>query len=235
MGQLSSIGTQRERAPLRATKAVFVYENLKSAIVTGALRPGHPLDKIALAEQFGASRQPISNAIDRLAFDGLVDVIPQHGSFVAKLRAKPVAERFVIRRAIEAELVAMAARSVTDDLIRRLDLTIRYQQVALDAEDRAGFMQRDYEFHQAICNHSPVEEAGRILDRLEAYLGRIRFLLLPGSQRPLETIAEHQAIRNALASGEPAKASDTMRRHIDAVENHFQEFVIARPDLFDTA
>src|SRR5262249_50098221 len=153
-----------------------------------------------------ASRQPISIAIDRLAIDGLVDVIPQHGSFVSKLRAKPVAERFFVRRAIEAELVAAAARSVTDDLIRRLDLSMRYQQVALDADDRIGFLQRDYEFHQIISDHSPIEEAVRILDRLEAYLGRIRFLLMPGSGRPAQTIVEHKAVRDGIASGDPAKA-----------------------------
>ncbi|HEY7644134.1 MAG TPA: GntR family transcriptional regulator [Hyphomicrobiales bacterium] len=235
MRRLTIMGGRRERAPLRSSKAGLVYDSLKTAIVTGELQPGDPIDKLALAEKFGASRQPISIAIDRLALDGLVDVIPQHGSFVSKLRAKPVSERFLIRRAIEAELVAMAAASVTDELIRRLDLNLRYQQVALDAGDRVGFLQQDYEFHRIICDHSPVEEAMRILDRLEAYLGRIRFLLMPGSERPAQTIVEHRAIRDAIASGDPAKASEAMRSHIDAVENHFREFVVARPDLFDNA
>jgi GntR family transcriptional regulator, rspAB operon transcriptional repressor len=235
VGQLSGIEMQRERLPLRVSKAGHVYEALKTAIVTGTLKPGDSLDKIALAERFGASRQPISNAIDRLAGDGLVDVIPQHGSFVSKLRAKPVAERFFVRRAIEAELTAMAASSVTDELVRQLDLSLRYQQVALDAGDRIGFLQHDYAFHAMIADHNPIEEAVRILDRLEAYLGRIRFLLMPGSERPALTIVEHKTIRDAIASGESVKASDAMRRHIDAVEEHFQEFVVARPDLFDKA
>ena len=234
MGRLAITGTRREKLPLRASKVGHVYESLKTAIITGELQPGAPLDKTALAEKFGASRQPISIAIDRLAFDGLVDVIPQHGSFVSKLRAKQIAERFFIRRAIESELAARVAAAVTDELIRKLDLVLRYQQVAFDAGDRIGFLHQDYEFHRIICDHSPVEEAVRILDRLEAYLGRIRFMLMPGgSDRPVQTIAEHKAIRDAIASGEPAQASDAMRRHIDAVENHFQAFVVARPDLFE--
>ena len=235
LGQLAGITVQRDKPRLRASKAGLVYEKLKTAIVTGVLRPGDPLDKLALSERFGASRQPISIAIDRLAVDGLVDIIPQHGSFVSKLRTKPVIERFFVRRAIEADLVAVAAMSVTEDLVRELDLCIRYQHAALDAGDRIGFLQQDYAFHAAICDHHPIEEAIRILDRLEAYLGRIRFLLIPGSERPAETLVEHKAIRDGIASGEPAKASDAMRRHIDAVANHFREFIVARPDLFDTA
>src|SRR5262245_23929340 len=99
MGRPTVAGMRREGLPLRASKAGLVYESLKTAIVTGELPPGYPIDKFALAEKYGASRQPISIAIDRLALDGLVDVIPQHGSFVSKLRAKPVTERFFIRRA----------------------------------------------------------------------------------------------------------------------------------------
>jgi DNA-binding GntR family transcriptional regulator len=223
----------REGASHRSSKVNVVYESLKAAIITGELRPGDALDKVALAVKFGASRQPISIAIDRLAVDGLVDVVPQHGSFVSKLRAKPIAERFFIRRAIEGEFAAMAARSVTDDLLRRLDLNLQYQQVALQAGERAGFMQHDYQFHQIICEHNPVEEAVRILDRLEAYLGRIRFMQLPQSERPSQTIVEHSAIRDAIASGIPSQASDAMQAHINGVEKHFQEFVVARPDLFE--
>lgn len=223
----------REGSSLRSSKVNVVYERLKTAIITGELRPGDALDKVALAVKFGTSRQPISIAIDRLAVDGLVDVIPQHGSFVSKLRAKPIAERFFIRRAIESEFAAVAARSVTDEMLRRLDLNLRYQEVALQAGERLGFMQLDYAFHQIICEHNPVEEAVRILDRLEAYLGRIRFMELPQSDRPSATILEHGAIRDAIATGIAAKASDAMEDHINAVEKHFQDFVVARPDLFE--
>ncbi len=233
MGRLANIATWREGASVRPSKVNVVYESLKTAIVTGELRPGDPLDKVALAEKFGASRQPISLAIDRLAFDGLVDVVPQHGSFVSRLRPKPIAERFFIRRAVESEFAAMAATAVNDEMLRRLDLNLRYQQVAVEAGERLGFLQLDYQFHQIVCGQHAVDEAMRILDRLEAYLGRIRFMLQPVSQRPVETIEEHKAIRDAIASGKPAKASEAMRRHIDAVERHFQEFVIARPDLFE--
>jgi GntR family transcriptional regulator, rspAB operon transcriptional repressor len=233
MERLAITAKRRDGLPLRTSKAVFVYESLKTAIVTGELGPGDLLDKMALAQRYAASRQPISIAIDRLAADGLVDVIPQHGSFVSKLRAKPIAERFFIRRAIESECAAMAAKAVTDEMLRRLDLNLGYQQVAIDAGERLGFLQLDYQFHQIICEQNRVDEAMRILDRLEAYLGRIRFMLQPMPERQDHTIQEHRAIRNAIATGKPAKASDAMRSHIDAVERHFHEFVVARPDLFE--
>ena len=58
-------------------------------------------------------------------------------------------------------------------------------------------------------------------------------MLQPVPERQIQTIHEHRAIREAIATGKPAKASGEMRSHIDAVEKHFHEFVVARPDLFE--
>src|ERR1700728_871021 len=92
------------------SKVEQVYEAVKEAILSGALEPGQPIDKLALCEQLGVSRFPVSAALSRLAFERLVVVEPQHGSFVARISAQDVRERLFIRRAIEGEIAAEAAR-----------------------------------------------------------------------------------------------------------------------------
>src|SRR5579884_3935270 len=86
----------------RASKADQVYEDIKEAILSGALEPGAAIDKMALAERLGMSRFPITTAINRLAYERLVVIEPQHGSFVAKISAEDVRELMLIRRALEA-------------------------------------------------------------------------------------------------------------------------------------
>jgi len=80
----------RERA---SGKAEQVYEAVKDAILSGALEPGRAIDKPALCQSLGVSRFPVSAALSRLAFEGLVLVEPQHGSFVARISARDVRDQ----------------------------------------------------------------------------------------------------------------------------------------------
>ena len=92
------------------SKADQVYDELKEAILAGRVEPGELIDKSALCERLGVSRFPVSAAVSRLAFENLVVIEPQHGSFVARISAADVRERMFIRRALESEIAAEAAR-----------------------------------------------------------------------------------------------------------------------------
>src|SRR5580700_2042318 len=95
------------------SKADAVYSELKEAILSGALEPGCLIDKAGLCEKLSVSRFPVSAAVSRLAYDRLVDVAPQHGSFVARISLTDVLERFFIRSALDEEIAAEAARRMT--------------------------------------------------------------------------------------------------------------------------
>ena len=90
-----------------------MYGELKEAILSGALEPGSLIDKAGLCEKLGVSRFPVSAAVSRLAYDRLVDVEPQHGSFVTRISLNDVRERLFIRSALEGEIAAEAARRMT--------------------------------------------------------------------------------------------------------------------------
>ena len=92
-----------------ASKSDRVYQHLRRRIRELALPPGAPLRKEELALELGVSRAPVSEAIARLAEEGLVEVFPQHGSFVAAIRAADVRESLFIRTALEAEAMRRLA------------------------------------------------------------------------------------------------------------------------------
>ena len=100
------IDDEQERAN---SKAGQVYDAVKEAILSGELEPGQAIDKLALCERLGVSRFPVSAAISRLAFERLVRVEPQHGSFVAPISVEGVRENLFVRRALEGEIAAEAA------------------------------------------------------------------------------------------------------------------------------
>ena len=95
------------------SKADAVYGELKEAILSGALEPGSLIDKTGLCEKLRVSRFPVSAAVSRLAYDRLVDVAPQHGSFVARISLNDARERLFIRSALEGEIAAEAARRMS--------------------------------------------------------------------------------------------------------------------------
>src|SRR5882724_10741076 len=97
------------------SKAGQVYDAVKEAILSGELEPGQAIDKLALCDRLGVSRFPVSAAISRLEFERLVRIEPQHGSFVAPISAESVREHLFVRRGLEGEIVAEAARRLDED------------------------------------------------------------------------------------------------------------------------
>ena len=217
----------------RPSKTDIIYHELRLDIVTGKIRPGDPIDKLQLAKKFGTSRNPIGSAVDRLAYDGLIDVRPQHGSFVSRLNAKKIFDRFFVRRAIETQLVAEASQANDAGMLKQLDLNIRHQEVALDAGDLEDFYLLDIRFHQIIHAVADVQEAINILEQIQAYHGRIRRLLLPRPGRTQNTLLEHQRIRDALAAGDRDMAMEATMGHINSVESYIRDLIVARPELFE--
>ena len=137
-----------------SSKAEQVYEAVKEAILSGALEPGEPIDKLALCESLGVSRFPVSAALSRLAFERLVLVEPQHGSFVARISAQDVRERLFIRRAIEGEIAAEAARRLKNAGREALEENLREAAIAAELGDRPRFYALDVGFHAALTSSS---------------------------------------------------------------------------------
>ena len=219
-------------AAARGSKADLVYANVKEAILCGALEPGAAIDKVALCEKLGMSRFPVSTAINRLGYERLVVIEPQHGSFVAKIAAAGVREWLMIRRAIESELAGELARDFRPAAREALDRNLRYQRTAGEAGDAAGFYALDVEFHRLIVSALGMQQAAGILEGLRSHLERVRRLLLTPPGRPLASMAEHLAVMAALEAGDPAAAQAAMRAHLTQTTQLFESFVLQRPALF---
>lgn len=133
-----------ENVPLR----VQVANRLRSAILSGRLRPGTGLVETALAEQMNVSRAPIREAIQILEHDGLVETIAYKGKRVKHLNAREVAETYSLREVYEV----MAVRRILEngaslDILREhCDAMI----AAAGAEDFEALVAADEAFHHAL-------------------------------------------------------------------------------------
>src|SRR5438270_13932303 len=110
------------------SKVDQAYLALKRAIVSGALAPDAPIDKNEWCAIFEVSRLSITTAINRLAFEGLVVVEPQRGSYVARIRLEDVRQWMLMRRALEVEVVAVCAANFSVRTTEGLGQNLAYHR-----------------------------------------------------------------------------------------------------------
>lgn len=199
------------------SKTERVYGMLRRRIRELTLPPGAPLRKEEIALELGVSRAPVSDAITRLAEEGLVDVFPQHGSFVAAIRAADVREALFIRTALETEAMRQLALRADAGIVRDLDDNISAQAKALQAGNLEQFYDLDEALHAMIFGAIEKPRSLRLLDAARAPLDRVRRLALPEQGRPELTLMEHRALVDAIRSNDSEYAASAMRAHLAAV------------------
>jgi DNA-binding GntR family transcriptional regulator len=199
------------------SKAERVYRELRRRIRGLELQPGSRLQKNDIAVEFGVSRAPVSEAIAWLAEEGLVDVYPQSGSFVAPIRPEDVREALLIRTGLEVEAVRRVTQIADPQLLKRLDDNLEAQSAAVRKNDMALLDDLDEAFHGIIIGALESPRAQRLLDSARALLDRPRFHALPEDGRPNATVAEHRRIADAIRTGDPELAGAAMRVHIAMV------------------
>ncbi len=214
------------------SKADAVYGELKEAILSGVLEPGCLIDKAGLCEKLGVSRFPVSAAVSRLAYERLVDVAPQHGSFVSRISITDVRERLFIRAALEGEIAAEAACRMTRADKKALATNLEDQARAVEADDRASFYALDVAFHQILTHRLGMARASDVLDGLRVHLERARRLLMSPSGRMKETLREHARIVEAVDAADAAAAREAMKRHLGATGALLETVARERPGLF---
>ena len=214
------------------SKADAVYGELKEAILSGALEPGCLIDKPGLCEKFRVSRFPVSAAVSRLAYDRLVDVAPQHGSFVSRISINDVRERLFIRSALEGEIAAEAANRLTRADNDALAANLEQEAAAVEADNKASFYALDVAFHQLLTNRLGMARASDVLEGVRVHLERARRLMMSPSGRMKETLREHAGIVEAVATGDAAAAREAMKRHLAATGAFLDRVARERPRLF---
>lgn len=215
------------------SKASLVQDALRQAIIQLQLPPGSRLDKAVMCAQFGVSRQPVSDALARLVEERLVEVEPQKGTFVARIRLSDVMEAAFVRQALEAETARAIAVSIDQPTLLSLERSFAYQEAAKARDDAEGFYEFDLQFHRVLYDRLAFRQVVDMIDLSRGQLERARRMLLPRSGRLDATLREHRQIIDALETKDADASAAAMRQHIQAVSAEIRNFARERPDLFE--
>lgn len=201
-----------------------VYDRLVELIVDGHIVADAPLGIDALSRELGVSTSPIREALARLESTGLVRRMALRGYRVApELTPAELGQLLDARLLIEPAAAGTAAsRHPTTDLASDLDATIRSLADAPRGptfESFREYYEADRRFHRAIIAGTGNAFIAHAYDALGGQFQRFRLFSGRGVTDADATIAEHTAVRDAIADGDPSAAEAAMRRHLVGVRS----------------
>lgn len=218
----------------RPSESARVHAALRDAILDVALPPGSPIAEPAIAERFGVSRTPVREALLRLAAEGLVDIRPQRGTFVARLSLPRIEEALFVRRAVEcAILERIVAEADGAAVAAALTRIVEAQAAADRSGDVAAALDADTRFHRGLVEASAMPGVWDVVRTARDLHHRIRAIAVPELRSAAQAIRDHRAIVKAIRAGDTAAATRAMETHLS--RNLALAKAIARdhPDYFD--
>lgn len=176
--------------------------------------PGQRLDEAALAGGLGISRTPLREALKILSAEGLLDIRPRRGCYVAEMAQDDLDEIFPIMALLEGEVAREAALKATAADLRRLDQL----HAALEKHAAAGDVDRYYEanyvFHDALQQVAGNRWLQHVIGDLRKLLRLSRHRSLRLAGRLQESIDEHRALMAALRARQAETAERVMKGHL---------------------
>ncbi len=199
----------------RTTSSDVVFDELFEKITRLELLPGTKISETDVAKSFGYSRQPVREAFTRLANLNLLMVRPQRATIVRPFSRKLISNARFVRTAVELEVVRAAALDRDKSVDAALKANLREQADAISAGDVGAFHDLDYQFHKLLCASAKQTFAFEIIADNKAQVDRLCMLALT-SKEAMETLYhDHQALLQALFSGQAQAADQVLRTHLD--------------------
>jgi DNA-binding GntR family transcriptional regulator len=175
------------------------YLRLLDWIVRGVLQPNEKMRDIDLARRLGVSRTPVREALRRLEDEGFVQTAVNRWTRVSPVNVEEARQLYPIIWSLESLAMRTAASELTAadlDAMQRANQRLR---IALKAKDPVEASSADHDFHDAFIRRSKNPELLSILHALKVKLNRIEVAYFNGSIVAERSVAEHEAILDALS------------------------------------
>lgn len=196
------------------------WRALEEEIVTLRIPPGSVVSEAGLSTRLGLGRTPVREALQRLAVEGLVQILPRRGIIVTEIDVAAQLRLLEVRREIERLLARSAARRGEPGQRRRFGAIADDMETAARREDDVAFMRLDRAFNLLLLEAAANEFAAaamRVMNGLARRFWYVHYRLV--ADMPL-TARLHAGVARAIAKGDPEAAARASDRLID----HIQDF-----------
>lgn len=190
-----------------------VAELLRQRIFNRELTPGSWIDELKLAEEYGISRTPLREALKVLAAEGLVTMKVRRGAYVTEVSERDLTDVYHLLALLESDAAGVVATQASDAQLKELQEL--HRELEKSVNNREAFFQINERFHMRLLDIADNRWRDQMVADLRKVMKLNRHNSLLKSGRIEESLAEHQAILNALLARDAKAAGQAMQAHFN--------------------
>ncbi len=187
---------------------------LKEQILKLELVPGTPLSENETSLLFNVSRTPVRESFLRLAQEGLVQVLPQRGTFVSLIDTGLVEEARFMREQLEKAVIRLACSDFPEAFLARLEENLSNQQECIRKKDDKSMFELDEHFHRILFEGCSKSNTWSLMQQMNAHLNRSRMLRLVDDHNWEHLYEQHRRMAEAIKLHDSAAAERIMSEHL---------------------
>lgn len=197
----------------------LAYELIEEKIANLELTPGSAISEIEISNQLGIGRTPVREALQRLAQEHLVQILPQRGILVSEIDIKKQLRLLEARREVERLVVRCAARRANPEERKRFAELAKAFQASGKNNNDVLFMRADKEFNDLSISASRNEFAAGAMGLMHGLARRFWFLHFKQFNDLLRIAKLHATLSQAIADRDETAAGQSLDRLIDYIED----------------
>ncbi len=202
--------------------AALVQAEIERLILSGELAAGEKLNESKIALRLGISRGPVRDSFRTLEEMGLVRLEKNRGAFVREISADEAADIYEVRAALDEAVGRRLALRITSAQLAELHSIVDKMDHAAAQDDVDAYHPLNVLLHERMVEFAGNPKLGAIYRRLVNELTLFRRNTLAHFGAISVSNAEHRAIIDAIASGDPVATSKAMHQHIAASSERTQ-------------
>lgn len=202
-------------------------KRIRDMIRKGTLKKGDRILEEPLCQGMGVSRTPLREALRILSSEGLIELIPNKGAYVAQPSLKDIGEMFYVMSILEGTCARVCVGKMDPDGLRRLDDLYRKLEEHCQAEDREKYMAVNHSFHSLVQELAGNKVLSEVIDGLRQKILLYRYRQIYQPNRLKESMQEHRDLQQAFRERDPEAAGKFMQEHLtrqfDALKSVYSE------------
>lgn len=219
-----------ERLP-RETARDFAFRVLRDNIVSLDLKPGTLISENEMAMEFGVSRTPVREAIIDLAKAGIIEILPQRGSYVSLIDPSMVEESRFVRKILDKAVIELACEIAPKDVIDEIEENVHLQEFYLEKEDADRIYMLDNQFHYLIYKAAGKETTYDMSSTMMLHFDRVRTLSVE-TVKDLKIVKDHREMLEAIKAGDKETAAFLVEKHLGRYKLDEAQMKQEHPEYF---
>ncbi|MCW0983686.1 GntR family transcriptional regulator [Agrobacterium sp. BT-220-3] len=196
--------------------AESVYQQVKQAIVTGALAPRLQVTEQQIAARLNVSRTPVHQAVVLLEKEGWLRQLPKRGLYICDLNATEMQDIYEVLMGLEgiaAERLAARSKPADDHIDERIEEAALEAENALERDDLSAWADADYKFHTMLVELCGNPQLVRLARSVMEKSHQARLVTLEHRPRPEQATKDHREIVQAIKLRDPIAAREALISH----------------------